>query len=202
MFLYVDPLPLHPNHGRLHDLLPYLERSQKPAPEEIGRERDLLAVLHGAVVEDAEAGFVPNSIKRIFANMISRTTKGKELGLKEFKIHMGLFDYSVIGVIGDYKKMSEYIAWKFDEKDFDSTHWDMGYEPRGKCFHRAGYVPIIWLPREPKTPRERATFAHEALHAVYHLFQWANLPMTRDTEELAGHSLAHIITNLFSRDGG
>lgn len=125
------------------------------------------------------------------------STKGKQLGLKEYRLNMGVFDFDVAGVIGDYKKMGEYISWKFDDKDFNPELWDNGYEPRGKCFFRRGYVPIIWLPRIPQTPREKATFAHESLHAVFHLFEWASLPMSRDTEELVGHALGHIVSNLF-----
>lgn len=128
--------------------------------------------------------------------MKDSSTKGKKLGLQEFRLHMGVFDFDVCAVIGDYEKMGEYIAWKFEEKDFDPKRWDHGYKPRGKCFFCTGYCPIIWLPRLPKTPREHATFAHEALHAVYHLFEWSSLPMTRDTEEVVCHSLAHIVTNL------
>ena len=74
----------------------------------------------------------------------------------------------------------------------------MGYEPRGKVFYRRGYVPVLWIPRKPKTAREHATLAHESLHCVYHLFEWANLPMSRDTEEVAAHSMAHIMANIIT----
>lgn len=130
--------------------------------------------------------------------MKETSKKGKELKLKEYRLNMGLFDFDIIGVIGEYSKMSEYIAWKFEDKDFDTELSDMGYVPRGKCYHRRGYVPVIWLPREPKTKRERATFAHEAVHALFHLFEWSSTPISRDTEEVFCHALAHIVTNLFN----
>ena len=56
---------------------------------------------------------------------------------------MGVFDFSVISIIGDYKKTEKYIRWKFDDKDFSSAKWDMEYEPRGKVFFRQGYVPVL-----------------------------------------------------------
>ena len=128
--------------------------------------------------------------------MTKESKKAKELNLKVVHVHMGIFDFEVIGVIGDYSKMSEYIQWKFEEKDFDADSWDMEYVPRGKCFFKQGYVPVIWIPRKPKTAREHATLAHESLHAVFHLFEWANLPLTRDTEEVMAHAMAHIATTL------
>ena|SRR3990167_8016815 len=119
-----------------------------------------------------------------------------KFNLKEIRIEMGLFDFDVVCVIGDYKNLGKYIQWKFEDDSFDPEDFDMKYECRGKCCFKKGYVPVIWIPKKPRTPREYATLAHEALHAVYHLFDWANLPMTRDTEEVMTHSMAHIINNI------
>lgn len=119
--------------------------------------------------------------------------KENSFGLKVKHIHMGLFDFSIVAIIGDYEKVTPFIKWKFDDKEFDSKVFDMEYEPRGKVFFRQGYVPVLWIPRKPKTPREHATLAHEALHCVFHLFEWAAIPITRDTEEVMTHSMAHII---------
>ena len=116
-------------------------------------------------------------------------------GITEKRIHMGTFDFEVIVIFGDYKTACAYVSWKFDDAETDLGAFDMGYIPRGKCFFRRGYVPIIWIPRKPKSIREHATLAHESLHAVFHLFEWANLPLTRDTEEVMTHAMAYIITN-------
>lgn len=110
---------------------------------------------------------------------------------------MGIFDFDVICVIGDHKNLENYCRWKFEQKDFSL---ESEYEARGWCIYRRGYVPVIWIPRLPKTPREHATLAHECLHAVYHLFAWASIPMTRDTEEVVTHSMSHLITKILSKD--
>lgn len=123
--------------------------------------------------------------------------KKKWKGITEKTIHMGAFDFSVIIVIGDYKTACAYVSWKFDDKETDLGSFDMGYIARGKCFFRQGYVPIIWIPRKPRTAREHATLAHECLHAVFHLFEWASLPITRDTEEVMTHSMSHLIANAY-----
>lgn len=128
--------------------------------------------------------------------MKEQSTKGKKLNLQEIRVNMGLFDFDVLFAIGDYSKMQEYIKWKYEDKYFALENFDKGYECRGKCFYRVGYVPIIWIPRRPKTPREYATLAHECLHAIFHLFEWAGLPITRDTEEVVTHSQAHLINGL------
>ena len=116
-------------------------------------------------------------------------------GIKENTVHMGTFDFSVKVIVGDYKETCRYVLWKFEAPDFDINATNVGYEPRGKCFFKAGYVPVIWMPKKPTTPREHATYAHECLHAVYHLFEWAGLAATRDTEEVMAHAMAHLITN-------
>ena len=122
-------------------------------------------------------------------------TKNKKFRIWEKRVHMGAFDFTVIGIRGEYKKSLEFVKWKFDvETDFESL--DNGYIPRGKCFFLKGYIPIVWIPCKPKTSREHATLAHECLHAVFHLFEWANLPLTRDTEEVMAHSMSHLITEL------
>ena len=119
--------------------------------------------------------------------------------IQEIRVQMGIFDFTVIVLIGDYSKACRRVEYKFEAKDANLERFDMGYIPRGKCFFRRGYVPIIWIPRKPKTPREQATLAHESLHSVYHLMEWANIPMTRDTEEAVTHSMAHIINTVLSK---
>ncbi len=120
----------------------------------------------------------------------------KNKKITERNIHMGAFDFSITAIIGDYKETEKLVRWKLDDKDFQAETWDNGYEPRGKVFFRRGYVPILWIPRKPKTTREYATLAHEALHCVYHLFEWANLSMNKETEEVAAHSMAHIVNEI------
>lgn len=122
----------------------------------------------------------------------------KKYGFNEIRINMGMFNFTVICIIGDYKNCGKYIQWKFEDKDFNPENWDMGYEAKGKVFFRRGFVPVLWLPRKPKNVDEYATLAHEALHCVFHLFEWANLSMSRETEEVAGHAVSHIVKSVLS----
>lgn len=118
-----------------------------------------------------------------------------KFGLKEIPVHMGAFDFTVICIIGKYKNVRKYVEWKF-ETSLPDGWLDVGYEPRGKYFFKMGYVPVIWIPRYPKTSREHATLAHESLHAAYRLIAWTGMPITDDTEEVMTHSMAHIINTV------
>ena len=122
----------------------------------------------------------------------------KKLGLKEIHVHMGMFDFGINVVIGDYKSLTPYIQYKFDDKEFNTDYFDNGYACRGKTVFRSGYCPVIWIPRKPRTPREHATLAHECLHAVYHLQRWAGFKLGDDTEEVMAHGMAHIINEVLT----
>lgn len=131
-----------------------------------------------------------------------KKTEAKKRGIKTIQVHMGAFDFIVNVVIGDYKAACAFALWKFEDKTTNLEDFDMGYIPRGKCFFRRGYAPIIWIPSIPKKAREYATLSHECLHAVFHLFEWAGLPLTRDNEEVMTHSMAHLINSVLSKKKG
>lgn len=121
-----------------------------------------------------------------------------KFGLKEIRTHMGIFDYAVICIIGDEKKVNKYISWKFEdtEEAYEGEKHESGCGARGLTFFKPGYVPVIWIPRKPKTPREYATLSHECLHAINLMFRWVGLKMTKETEEVSTHAMAHLITNI------
>lgn len=123
----------------------------------------------------------------------------KKLGLAVLDTHMGLFDFSVRCVIGDHENAKKYVAHIFEEGYDEVADGNRGYEARGITYFKTGYVPIVWLSKYPETPREYATLSHEVIHAVYHLFEWAAVPMSRDTEETFAHSVAHVLNNILDK---
>lgn len=118
-----------------------------------------------------------------------------KFGYKEVRVAMGMFEFDVICIVGHHKNLNKYARWKFDDEQFsyDSEN------ARGCCLYRQGYVPVIWIPRKPKTGREYATLAHECLHATYRLFDWAGMNMVRDNEETATHAMSHLITSILKQ---
>jgi len=123
----------------------------------------------------------------------------KRLGLKVTDTHMGMFDFSIRCVIGDHDKALEYIAHVFDDTIEEMPDGNRGYEARGICYFRTGYIPIIWLPRYPQSSREISTLAHECIHAVNHLFDWAAVPLSKDTEETFAHAVGHAVNNILEK---
>lgn len=112
---------------------------------------------------------------------------------------MGLYDFTIRCVIGDHDKTIEYVAYVFEDDIETMPDTSRGFDERGVCYYRPGYVPIMWIPRYPETPREYGTLMHETIHAINHLFEWAATPLSRDTEETFAHAAGHVITNILDR---
>lgn len=120
---------------------------------------------------------------------ISRTAKAKRMGLVEIRADLQPFDYPVQFIIGPHDKAVEWVGWLYDE---DLSHEKLS-PSYGKCFEKAGWLPVVWIPRRPRTPREYNTLAHECLHATFKLFRWGNFPMDDSTEEIMGHVVGHLV---------
>lgn len=67
---------------------------------------------------------------------------------------------------------------------------------RGCVFRKETFVPIIWIPRAPKTPREYATLQHEILHVVHEIMKWANMELNDHTEEAYCHLMGHLTNKI------
>ena len=114
--------------------------------------------------------------------------------LHRFDIHMGMFDCAVRVVVGEFTLAHGYVQWLYgDEPTIDEEQGLV----RGRFYSHAEMVPVVWIPRAPKTPREHATVAHEALHAaVWVLRTWASMPFSDDTEEAFAHALGHLVNGI------
>ena len=95
-------------------------------------------------------------------------------------------EYKVIVAIGDEKFLKK-VAKKWYYPDFPIPLGDR----RGGCYNNSDCHPIIHLPKQPKTPAEIGTLAHEATHAMHHIFDKIQEP-NRDTEVFA-HSVGAIV---------
>ena len=96
-------------------------------------------------------------------------------------------------VVGPYTGVEDYVRWKLDDPNFNA---DSDHKPRGRIFYRPGYVPILWIPRRPRSAREHGTLAHEVFHAVCHLMNWAMIPLTESSEEVYCHAVGHGVTKI------
>jgi len=123
----------------------------------------------------------------------------KKLKLTEYRLNMGLMNYTVLCVIGEFKPALEYTAWKMDDPGLIEQQENDGDVALGKCWCRPGYVPIVWIPKKPKTHRELATFAHECGHAIFRMFDWAGVNINVETEEFFLHAQAHLVNGFLEQ---
>lgn len=112
----------------------------------------------------------------------------RKCGVTFKHIHFGMFDFSIAYVTGPKEGGRKFAEWKHE-----CPH-DAAPNARGICYWRPDYVPVVWVPRLPKTPREYGTLAHEMLHAVGWLSKWAGFRLDNDSEETFCHALGFAMT--------
>lgn len=106
-------------------------------------------------------------------------------------VHLGTFDYTVWVVFTtDHAAIARFARRKLGDLEITAAHFA---GRRGCVLKRGDYIPILWMPRRPRTPVEYGTFAHEAFHVVAHAMRWANIPFTEESEEAYTHTLAKLV---------
>ena len=120
-------------------------------------------------------------------------------GLLELHVHMGMFDFGINVAIGPVENLTRYVRYKLEDEDFgkndDAVRLTDG---RGWYIARRGFCQIVWIPRFPRSPREYGTLAHESIHAVSRMMEWASIPSNYDTEEVLTHGVSHIVTSVLA----
>lgn len=111
-------------------------------------------------------------------------------GLQRLTIHLGVFDYDIKVIIGPEGLAHQFAEW-FTKKDIEPIEGRLGF-----CLFCEPYLPIVWIPRRPRTPREHATLAHECLHAVGHVTRWAAIQHSKETEEVFCHALGYLVDRI------
>jgi hypothetical protein len=99
-------------------------------------------------------------------------------------------EYSVIVCWGKPATVEKVLKqWKHTKK---SQGWavDCFDDSRGLCFTSNGAHPVIALPRLPRTNEEIGTLAHEATHAVEHIFSHIKQPLGG---EIFAHSVGAVV---------
>lgn len=120
--------------------------------------------------------------------MATKCITAETLGLDEYVIRMGCFNFDIVLIVGPYAGACRYIDLKHGYPR------DFGQEPEGMHCSKGVGESIVWLPRPPQTPREHGTLAHEFLHAVRLMFdEWAQMPLNKQSQEAWCHALAHCV---------
>lgn len=124
-------------------------------------------------------------------------TKDRWKGLQRITIHLGVFDYGVRVVIGSQDLAVAYYRW-FVNAPEDDTVLVVDPHRRGFCAMRGNRMPVLWIPKRPRTPRDHATLAHECFHAVGHVTRWAAIQHSEATEEVFCHALGCLVNGILS----
>jgi hypothetical protein len=120
----------------------------------------------------------------------------KRLGFQSVIVNFGTFNHDMQCLFGPPEHLVKYIRWAMDDPEFD---WDT-QRKRGGCFSQRGYVPIVWLPRKPRTPHEHGCLAHEVLHALrFLLVEWAGIEFNAHTDEVFCHAMSHAVGTIMER---
>lgn len=118
--------------------------------------------------------------------------------MKKYLFHADTYDFQYYVVIGkDFEKITKFIALKLNDDEF-SYHFK---DSRGACFYRFNFIPVLWLPKVPKTAREYGTFSHEIFHLVaYILNRWAGLKLELEiSDEAYCHLIGKITTDILNK---
>jgi hypothetical protein len=105
---------------------------------------------------------------------------------KHFVIYLDIYDFYVHFCIGDKDKTLKHVNKLLQLPDiqnnlaaFDLNHMDK----KGLRFRREGYIPVVWLPRVPKTTEELGTLSHEIFHVTCDVCRHVSIPLTEYSEE-------------------
>lgn len=116
---------------------------------------------------------------------------GKGIMKNELRVSILNSEYKVIVVFGGAKEIGKVLkAYHYPE---DITHYDleqMLVDRRGITFYHKNCYPIIALPKKPKTAEQIGTLAHEAVHAIQHIFESIG-ESSRD--EVFAHSVGAVV---------
>lgn len=111
--------------------------------------------------------------------------------LEKVYVDMGFIDLDAVIVFGNRPALERYVRKVFGDNTISIK---MTNTRLGETFMLDGYVPIIWMPRRPRTKREHGTLAHEAVHAVSYMFRYLETPITEDTEEIFCKAVGRIVS--------
>ena len=112
----------------------------------------------------------------------------RRYGLREVKVHWGMFDYEAMVVIGPKDRLADYLGYQFEVPAKDLAG-EVGDDFRAKIFHREGMASVIWLP-DVRTPDQVAALAHEMFHAVTKMMDHFGLTLSDESDEAYAHALS------------
>lgn len=126
--------------------------------------------------------------------------KASALGFRQIVVRYEMFRYEFECIIGPKKNVGKYAATQHDNPahsaDYEVT------DQLAKFYCRTGFVPIIWLPRFPRTPHDYELLAHEVGHAVIFMLEERGVPIDHKNDETFCYALGHGVRTILEAKRG
>ena len=118
----------------------------------------------------------------------------RRLGLREKEIKFGTFEYYFTLIVGPRGGVEPYMRWRYQDSDPDT---DLAPRAVRACvFTKPGRAPVMWLPKPPRSAEDIGTMAHEAMHVVKDLMDWAHIGLGDESEEAYCHALGFVVRSV------
>ena len=114
----------------------------------------------------------------------------RRFGLREVKVHWGMFDYEAMVAIGPKDRLADYLGYQFDVPAKEFADEVGGNDFKAKMFHYGGKGSVIWLP-DIRTPDQVAALAHEMFHAMTKMMDHFGLTLSDESDEAYAHALSY-----------
>lgn len=102
------------------------------------------------------------------------------MALREIKVRWETFNFTVYCVIGPYRFLSAYIKKRHRRAYKAKAEADLAGLYFASIPKRGA---ILWLPEEPKTPKQIAVLAHEVSHAVIDMHASRGINLDNENDE-------------------
>jgi hypothetical protein len=104
-------------------------------------------------------------------------------------------EFKVIVCFGDARHVAKVLS-KYHYPDSGQLTVALFDRRRGATFTHPNYHPVIAMPELPRTPAHMGTLAHEAAHAVEHIFRFIEEP---PGGEVFAHSIGAIVRETLNK---
>lgn len=121
----------------------------------------------------------------------------RRLGLREIEIPFATFEYYFVLLVGPRAGVEAYMRWRFDDSDPETDLRPSTF--RACVFTSKNRAPVLWMPKTPRSAEDIGLVAHEALHVVKDLMDWAHIPLGEASEEAYCHALGFVVRSVLEK---
>jgi hypothetical protein len=119
--------------------------------------------------------------------------------MKRFTLNAGTYDFSYYLLVGESDQCMDNVR-KFAKRLFGDAYFDPQLERRSACVMFVdGFFPIMWIRKNPETPKEFGTMAHECSHLATYIFWHIGANIDHENDEPYAHLIGKIVRDVMSK---